>query len=132
MEYKEIKLFEVGLTARSGDGLKVKFDLEKQLISWSDGYMWSNNFMRSINNERLRMLAVKLPATGMLEWIEAYNNGEEEIVGYRTANPSTWKIEVVSYEGLRVSACATQNFPKNWSKLKEIIEEATECTFRLR
>ena len=51
--YENIKLFEVVLSSASGEGLKVRFDYDKRLITWNDGYMWNNNFMKSMTGAKL-------------------------------------------------------------------------------
>lgn len=129
--YQQIKVLEVEIVSCSGGGYKVKYDFEKNLISWSDGYMWNNNFMKFINAAKLEKINEMLPKTGMLEWLEGYNNGEIEKYGRVTANPSTWKASVKFEDGSKLSGTATQNFPKEWDKLKAFIEDTTDCCFRL-
>lgn len=130
--YNNIVKFEAVLSSASGEGLKVRFDYVKRLISWSDGYMWNNNFMKSLTDEKYDYLVSNLPSTHMLEWMIQYNLGNEEDVGHKTANPAIWQIKVMFDNDETLSSTSCQHFPNDWSKLKEIIEKLTECTFRLR
>lgn len=130
--YSDIKQFEVELNSFSGEGLKVKFDLAHRLISWNDGYMWNNNFMKAINDEKLEMLNERLPETHMLEWMYSYKTGCSDEVGAETANPGIWRIEVVFEDGEIFESGARKHFPNDWRLLKTLIEDITECSFRLR
>lgn len=132
VSYVNIKKFEVVLSSASGEGLKVRFDYEKRLIQWSDGYMWNNNFMKSLTDEKYNYLVTNLPGTHMLEWMIEYNLGHEEDCGHRTANPAIWQIKVLFDNDETISSTSCQHFPNDWAKLKEVIEKLTECTFRLR
>ena len=130
--YDSITILEVEISSFSGGGYKVKYDFGKNMISWNDGYMWNNNFCKSLTPSKLQIIKDRLPASGMLKWMEAYNSGDFEKVGKPTANPSYWKITVIYDDGESFVSSHTKNFPKDWSKLKSIIEDTTECTFRLR
>ena len=130
--YDEIIALEVEISSFSGGGYKVRYDFVKGLISWNDGYMWNNNFMKSMTAGKLELIKEKLPRTGMLDWIEAYNNGNIEEYGNPTANPSSWKIVVKMNDGSTLVSSHTKNFPKDWGKLRSIIESTTECRFCLR
>lgn len=130
--YDEIALLEVEISSFSGGGYKVKYDFKRKLISWNDGYMWNNNFCKMLTANRLEIINKRLPETGMLEWMEAYNSGNFEDIGTPSANPSSWKINVIFDDGESFVSSKTKHWPKNWMKLKSIIEETTECTFRLR
>ena len=130
--YDKLVLFEVSLTSFAGEGLKVKFDLQKRLISWNDGYMWNNNFMKAIDNDKLKMLNERLPETHMLEWLRAYAEGMEDTVGSKTHKPGVWKISVFYDDGTTLSHESKMHFPNDWRLLKSLIEDITECSFRLR
>lgn len=132
VSYENIVVFEVVLSSATGEGLKVRFDLAKNLITWNDGYMWNNNFMRGISSEKLEYLKTELPKTHMLEWMIKYNQGNEDDVGHVTANPSIWQIKVLFDNEETLSSTSCQHFPNEWNLLKELIEKMTECTFRLR
>lgn len=129
--YEDIKVLEVEISSFSGGGYKVKYDFDRKLISWNDGYMWNNNFMKSLTAPKAELIEKELPGTGMLEWMDAYNKGELDKVGYATANPSSWKITVIFRDGTDIVSSHTKHFPKNWTRLKNIIEKTTECAFRL-
>ncbi len=128
--YDDIVLLEVGINNRSG-GYKVKYDFEKNLITWRDSYMWNNNFMKHMNQSKIDILRNKLPQTEMLEWLVGYMNDEKDKYGSTTANPSTWEITVVFEDGTKLNHVSTQHFPAKWNSLKLVIEETTSCTFRL-
>lgn len=130
--YKSIILLEVEISSFNGGGYKVRYDFKRNLISWKDGYIWNNNFMKSLTPLKRELLMEELPKTNLLEWAEGYNKGLVAEYGNPTANPSSWKIRVDFEDGTDLVASRTKNFPKDWSKLKEIIETTTECTFRLR
>ena len=132
VSYENIKLFEVVLSSASGEGLKVRFDYDKRLITWNDGYMWNNNFMRGITSEKMEYLKSELPKTHMLEWLIKYNNNLGDEIGHKTANPSIWQIRVLFDNEDTLSSTSCQHFPNEWNALKELIEKMTECTFRLR
>ena len=132
VSYENIKLFEVVLSSSSGEGLKVRFDFVKNLITWNDGYMWNNNFMRGLSSEKLEYLKSELPNTHMLEWLIKYNQGHGDDIGHKTANPSIWQIRVLFDNDETLSSTSCQHFPDEWNVLKELIEKMTECTFRLR
>ena len=130
--YGSITLLEVEISSFTGGGYKVRYDFVRRLISWNDGYMWNNNFMKSLTPEKLEIIEKNLPATGVIEWMEGYNKGELAKYGFPTANPSSWRICINFEDGSDLVSSHTKNFPKNWTKLKEIIEATTECCFRLR
>lgn len=130
--YDKIKIIEVEIVSISGDGYKVKYDFERNLISWNDGYIWNNNFMKFITSSKLETIRTGLPKTNVIKWVKGYNKGEQDKYGYETANPSTWKVNIKFEDGTTLAGSATKNFPKDWDKLKALIEETTECSFRLR
>ncbi len=130
--YSSIKTLEVEISSFTGGGYKVRYDFARKLISWNDGYMWNNNFMKSLTPEKLQVINDNLPGTGLLEWMEGYNRGELAKYGAPTANPSSWKIRVTFEDDTDLVSSHTKNFPKKWVKLKDIIEATTECCFRLR
>ena len=106
--------------------------IKRNLISWSDGYMWNNNFMKAINSDKRSLIEDRLPNTNMLEWMCAYNEGQCDMVGRKTANPFCWKIEVLFDDDKKYEAVGKQHFPMKWDSLRYLIEDTTECTFRLR
>ena len=130
--YGSITLLEVEISSFTGGGYKVRYDFVRRLISWNDGYMWNNNFMKSLTPGKLDIMTKNLPSTGVIEWMEGYNRGELAKYGVPTANPSSWRICINFEDGSDLVSSHTKNFPKNWTKLKEIIEATTECCFRLR
>ncbi len=130
--YGSITMFEVEISSFTGGGYKVRYDFVRRLISWNDGYMWNNNFMKSLTPEKLEIITKNLPGTDVIEWMEGYNRGELSKYGLPTANPSSWRICITFEDGSDLVSSHTKNFPKNWTKLKEIIEATTECCFRLR
>lgn len=130
--YKAITLLEVEISSFSGGGYKVRYDFARRLISWNDGYMWNNNFMKSLTPAKYDLFVDRLPSTGMIEWMEGYNRGELSKYGNPTANPSSWRISVTFEDGTNLVSSHARNFPKNWGKLKEIVEATTEMCFRLR
>jgi len=130
--YGSIVLLEVEISSFAGGGYKVRYDLSRNLISWNDGYMWNNNFMKFLSPQKHDLIVESLPGTGILEWMEGYNKGELAKYGAPTANPSSWRIRVGFEDGSDLVSSHAKNFPKNWSKLKELIEATTECCFRLR
>ena len=89
--YEEIALLEVEISSFSGGGYKVRYDFDRNLISWNDGYMWNNNFMKSLTAPKLALIRDRLPETGMIEWMIGYNAGNLDKYGKATANPSSWK-----------------------------------------
>ena len=129
--YENIALLEVEISSFSGGGYKVRYDFERNLISWNDGYMWNNNFMKSLTAPKLQLINSRLPETGMIEWMIGYNAGNLDKYGRATANPSSWKIHVRFKDDSSLVSSHTKNFPKDWGKLKSIIEDTTECCFRL-
>ena len=130
--YGAITLLEVEIRTFSDEGYSVRYDFERRVISWRDNYMWNNNFMKSLTDEKINYLVDNLPSTHMLEWMILYNRGDEETCGHQTANPAIWQIKVLFDNDDTLSSTSCQHFPNDWSKLKEIIEKMTECTFRLR
>lgn len=128
--YDEIVYLEVGINNRTG-GYKVKFDFEKNLIYWFDSYMWNNNFMKHMNQDKVDILRNGLPKTGLLEWVNGYIDGNQDEYGTATANPSSWETVIIFSDGTKLTAGATQHFPNNWNALKLIIEKTTACNFRL-
>ena len=130
--YDNIVVLEVGISSFSGGGFKVKYDFKRNLISWSDGYMWNNNFLKAINSDKRSLIEDRLPNTNMLEWMCAYNEGQCDMVGRKTANPFCWKIEVLFDDDKKYEAVGKQHFPMKWDSLRYLIEDTTECTFRLR
>ena len=123
--YDNIALLEVEISSFSGGGYKVKYDFERNLISWNDGYMWNNNFMKSMTGAKLDIIRERLPDTHMIEWMNGYNAGNLEKYGRCTANPSSWKSYVKFKDSSSIVSSHTKNFPKEWGKLKSIIEDTT-------
>lgn len=132
MRYDSIKTLEVEISTFSGGGYKVKYDFVRNLISWNDGYMWNNNFCKSLTPNRLEIIKTRLPDTELFDWMEAYNKGEYEEIGTPSANPSSWKVTVIFDDGTSFVSSKTKHWPKKWAALKSVIEDTTECTFRLR
>ncbi|MBR1796413.1 MAG: hypothetical protein IJ757_00125 [Clostridiales bacterium] len=130
--YNFITMLEVEISSFTGGGYKVRYDFARRLISWNDGYMWNNNFMKSLTPAKLELIKENLPYTGLIEWMEGYNKGELAKYGNPTANPSSWRVCIKFEDGSDLVSSHTKNFPRNWTKLKEIIESTTECCFRLR
>lgn len=130
--YRMIDILEVEISSFRGGGYKVKFDFTKNLLSWNDGYMWNNNFMKFMPDNQVERIRTQLPESGLLNWIEKYNSGDFADIGMPTANPSSWKMRVVFSDGTSLVSGHAKNFPKDWMKIRVIIEEATECVFRLR
>lgn len=128
--YDDIVLLEISISNRSG-GYKVKYDFEKNLITWTDSYMWNNNFMKHMNPGKTETMRTKLPKTDLLDWVEAYRAGKGDTLGNETANPSTWEVSILFNDDERLSATSTQHFPKKWNQLKLLVEETTACSFRL-
>ena len=94
--------------------------------------MWNNNFMKSLTPEKYEVMTKNLPETGVIDWMEGYNRGELAKYGVPTANPSSWRICINFDDGTDLVSSHTKNFPKNWTKLKELVEATTEMCFRLR
>ena len=109
--YNSITTLEVEISSFTGGGYKVRY---------------------ALTPEKLELMQNNLPDTGMLEWMEGYNKGELAKYGLPTANPSSWRICVNFEDGSDLVSSRTKNFPKNWTKLKELIEATTEMCFRLR
>ena len=130
--YKMISFLEVEISSFAGGGYKVRYDFARRLISWNDGYMWNNNFMKSLTPEKLDLIKDELPGTGTLEWMEGYNAGKLAKYGAPTANPSSWRMCVKFDDGTDLVASHAKNFPKDWILLRDLIEATTECRFRLR
>jgi len=129
--YKSIAILEVEIRSFSNEGYKVKYNFNRNLLSWRDNYMWNNNFMKSISESKKKIIDEKLPKSGMLEWMVGYNNDEADKYGKKTTIPGEWEISVEFSDGSKLKSGASQNFPKKWNELKAIIEETTECHFRL-
>ena len=130
--YEDIVYLEVGITNQAGSGYKVKYNFSKNLITWNDGYMWNNNFMKHMNADKLEIIHNKLPKTNLFNWMEGYIEGNKDQFGYVTANPSSWEVVIIFKDDSRASFESTQHFPNDWNLLKVLIEETTGCTFRLR
>ena len=131
-EYGAISLLEVEIRTFSNEGYAVKYDFERKVISWRDNYMWNNNFTRSINEDKLKLIKETLPESGMLEWMHGYNMGLTDEYGDKTVIPGEWKIEVEFKDKTRMKAGAEQHFPKKWKNLRVLIEQTTGCSFVLR
>ena len=61
--YGSITSLEVEISSFTGGGYKVRYDFVRRLISWNDGYMWNNNFMKSLTPEKLQVITSNLPGT---------------------------------------------------------------------
>ena len=130
--YGAITLLEVEIRTFSNEGYAVKYDFERKVISWRDNYMWNNNFTRSINEDKLKLIEEKLPASGMLEWMHGYNMGLTDEYGDKTIIPGEWKIEAEFKDKTRMKSGAEQHFPKKCKNLRMLIEQTTGCSFVLR
>lgn len=130
--YENIKTLEVELEDLSGEGYRVRYDFERRMINWTDKYMWNNNFMKTLNERKFTKLCEELPQSELLSWIEAYAEGENNSYGKRVAAPAKWSVNVSFDDGKLIHAEAVQHFPFKWNILKHIIEETSDCYFKLR
>lgn len=128
--YDDIVFLEIAISNRSG-GYKVKYDFEKNLITWFDSYMWNNNFMKHMNQDKTDIMRSELPKTKLLDWLYGYIDGNNDKYGSVTANPATWDITVGFEDGTKVHGTATQHFPHEWNALKLLVEKTTACSFKL-
>ena len=129
---KPIAIMEVSIMTFAGEGYTVKYDLTKNVVSWRDNFMWNNNFTRAISDANSALINEKLPASGMLEWMEGYNKGLTDEYGDKTIIPGEWSIKVEFKDKTRLKSGAEQHFPKKWKNLRYLIEQTTGCSFTLR
>ena len=115
--YDKIAVLEIGITTFGNEGYAVKFDFVKKVIQWRDSYMWNNNFTRAISDANSALINEKLPASGMLEWMEGYNKGLTDEYGDKTIIPGEWSIKVEFKDKTRLKSGAEQHFPKKWKNL---------------
>ena len=92
--YGAINVLEVEIRDFANEGYAVKYDFGRKVISWRDNYMWNNNFTRAISDANSALINEKLPASGMLEWMEGYNKGLTDEYGDKTIIPGEWSIKV--------------------------------------
>lgn len=130
--YEDIEVIEVAISAYSGEGLRMKIDKKKSLINWNDGYMWNNNFMKGLNDKKRELIETKLPSTKIIEFCIAYRDGRQDDISYKTFNPAIWAVELRFSDGEILKAGGDQDFPNTWLILTDLIEEVTECSFKLR
>lgn len=128
--YKEIKSLEIEVRSYSDEGYKVRYDFERNLISWRDYYMWNNNFMKSITENKMEILSSRLPSTRFIEAVVELNNGtykEKDIL----IRPCKWHITIEFFNMPKMECTGEDRFPKEWIELRSIVENTTECSFRL-
>lgn len=134
MDYKKayghIKILEIEVRSYADEGYKVRFDFERNLISWRDYYMWNNNFMKSMTDAKRHILDDRLPSSRILECLDSFINGTEDSLTLLT-RPAKWEITVEFDDKTRMKHCEEENFPSEWIEWRSIIESTTECTFRL-
>jgi len=128
--YDQIKILEVEVRSYSDEGYKVRYDFEKKLISWRDFYMWNNNFMKSLTDSKMEILADRLPKSHILESLD--NFIKRKVSKENTLKrPGKWEITVEFNDKTKMNYSDADVFPIEWIELRSIIESTTECTFRL-
>jgi len=130
-KYNSISVIEVKIMTLSDEGYSVKFNLHRKIMSWRDYYMWNNNFTRAISDDACALIQTTLPKIGVIEWMMAYNDKFTDAIENKFTVPGEWKINIEFDDGTKLSAGAEQNFPKDWNKLKALIEKVTGCSFLL-
>jgi hypothetical protein len=111
--YDSIAILEVEISSFSGGGYKVKYDFNRNMITWNDGYMWNNNFTRSLNDTDYNTIKEGLPKSGMLEWMKGYESGLADEYGDKTTVPGEWKIMVKFTDDTKLTAGAQQHSRRN-------------------
>ncbi|MCQ2482441.1 MAG: hypothetical protein MJ153_03000 [Clostridia bacterium] len=130
--YEQIKTLEVGISNSSGGGYRVKYDLERRVINWTDEYMWNNNFMKTLSERKYALMREHLVQSGLLDWVQGYSEGKDSEFGKRVPTPANWNVNITFFDGTTVNAAANQHFPYKWNELRHIIEETSDCYFKLR
>ena len=128
--YEHIKILEIEVQSYADEGYRVRYDFERNLISWRDYYMWNNNFMKSITDAKMQILSTRLPASRLLEVLDTFVNGtysEYDIL----KRHGKWQLSVEFDDGKKISHSDADIFPVEWIEWRSIVEETTECTFRL-
>ena len=131
-KYNDIVLFEVEIISFTDEGYRVKYDFRRKVLSWRDNYMWNNNFTSLINDDKFKALRNKLPELEVLEWMEAYNEGDLAKYGSKTSVQGSWRMKVEFADKTVIKAGCEQNFPKRWDELRSLIEMTSGTSFSLR
>ena len=130
--YDDIAVFEVEIISFTDEGFRVKYDFRRKVLSWRDSYMWNNNFTSLINEEKYNLIKKRLPEIGVLEWMEAYAEGNKDLYGKDTGIQGSWKMKVEFTDKSVIKAGCERNFPKKWEDLRSLIEITTGTSFALR
>ncbi|MBP5654279.1 MAG: hypothetical protein J6X33_02075 [Clostridiales bacterium] len=130
--YNDIAVFEVEIISFTDEGYRVKYDFRRKVLSWRDNYMWNNNFTILINDDKFNLLKEKLPKLGVIEWMEAYNEGDTEKYGMKVDAHGSWKMKIEFTDKTVIKSGCEQNFPRKWEELRSLIEMTTGTTFALR
>jgi len=128
--YKQIKILEIEVKSYSDEGYKVRYDFDRNLISWRDYYMWNNNFMKSITDAKMKILVEKLPESHIIECVDAFIEGtvdKENLL----VRPAKWEISIEFNDKTKMKHSEEELFPHEWIEWRTIIEQTTECSFRL-
>ena len=128
--YKQIRILEIEVRSFADEGYKVRYDFERNLISWRDYYMWNNNFMKSMTDAKRRIIEEKLPGSRLIECVDAFMKGtvdETDVLD----RPAKWEITIEFNDKTKMKHSEEERFPAEWIEWRTMIEATTECTFRL-
>jgi hypothetical protein len=128
--YKQIRILEIEVRSFADEGYKVRYDFERNLISWRDYYMWNNNFMKSMTDAKRRIIEEKLPGSRLIECVDAFMKGtvdEKDVLD----RPAKWEITIEFNDKTKMKHSEEERFPAEWIEWRTMIEATTECTFRL-
>lgn len=132
-DYKDIVFIETELSGYRRGSLRAAIDLTSGRISWTDTHMWNNDFVRALSPAVVEHIRSDLPATELLSWATDYAKGIGHLMGSMTASfPQDWSVEIRFSDGEILKACGVSNFPKQWSRYRQLIEEVAKTSFRLR
>lgn len=132
-DYKDIVFIETELSGYRRGSLRAVIDLRAGRISWTDTHMWNNDFVRALSPKVLDHIRKDLPETELLSWATDYAKGIGHLMGSMTASfPQDWSVEIRFSDGEVLKACGVSNFPKAWSRYRQLIEEVAKTSFRLR
>lgn len=130
--YENIKNLEIVYGDLSGGGYKVLFDFERRIARWTDEYVWNNNFMRTLNENKFNNFIDLLPSTELINWVSDYYEGKGQECGRNVPSLSQWKVIITFNDGSTLEAEAVRHFPYKWNDLKHLIEDTTDCFLKLR
>ena len=125
--YNDLELLYVELSAYRRNALTVRIDLGKKILQWKDNYQWSNNFVRSLTPENIRLVRDCLPRTQLFTWPLLENEEDSQI-----SRDTIWQVTLCFSDGSISRYGGEKIFPVHWDVFRDMIEGVARIPFKIR